>query len=222
MCADGDSHEARDKMNALEHAVYKLKNATIQRYPFPHFFVENVFPEEFYSHLIGNLPTDYQPLGSYKSRQFSDTMPDFMEGFKSSYFANAVLSMFSKDFYERFPDSSRPKLTTDWRFIRDSQDYHIGPHTDAPHKVVSLLFYLPDSFKDYDTGTGIYVPDDHKQICPGGPHYKFDGFSEVWRAPFHPNSVFGFWKTSNSWHAVEEISREIERNVLLFNVYEAK
>jgi hypothetical protein len=186
--------------------------------------VSDVFPEDFYDHLIDNLPDDYQPLGSFQSREFSDTLPDFMEGFKKSYFSNAVLSIFGKHFWDRFPNADRAKLVSDWRFIRDSENYHIGPHTDAPHKVVSLLFYLPNGFyyDVMDTGTGIYVPTDHKKLCPGGPHYKFDDFTEVWRAPFRRNSVLGFWKTQNSWHGVKEISFPVERNVLLFNIYAQK
>lgn len=205
--------------DAVEHAVYKLRNAKIQQYPFPHFYVEDVFPDEFYGQLLKNLPKDYQPLGTFKSRQYSDSIPEMMKGFASSYFVNQILAMFSREYYERFPNNGRPTITAEWRFIRDSEDYHIGPHTDAARKVVSLLFYLPRDYRDIDTGTGLYVPSDHKQTCPGGPHYKFDGFNEVWRAPFIPNSVLGFWKTENSWHGVQEIKRKIERNVLLLNIY---
>lgn len=208
-------------MNVLEHAVYKLRNATIHRYPFPHFFVEEVFPWDFYEHLVANLPDDYKPLG-FKSRSFTDTLPTFMEEFKGSYFANAILSMFGQDFYERFPHHARPALTTEWRFIRDVEDYSIGPHTDAARKVVSLLFYLPKNSLDFDVGTALYVPTDHKKRCPGGPHHPFEGFEEIWRAPFTPNCVLGFWKTDDSWHGVPPIHREIERNVLLFNIYEHK
>lgn len=208
-------------MNALEHVVYKLRNATVNRYPFPHFFVEGVFPGECYEQLLWNLPSDYKPLG-FKSRSFSDTLPWFLEDFKGSYFANSILQIFWKDFYERFPDGSRPELTTELRFIRDEEDYSIGPHTDAAKKVVSLLFYLPSDSLDADVGTSLYVPTDHKKRCPGGPHHPFNGFEEVWRAPFVPNSVLGFWKTDNSWHGVPPINRIIERNVLLFNIYEHK
>jgi hypothetical protein len=209
-------------INPVEHVAYRLRNATVNRYPFPHFYVEEVFPWEFYYSLLDNLPQDYKPLGSFKSRTYTDTLPEMMEGFKSSYFANAVLAIFGKEFWERFPNAGRPKLSTEWRFIRDSEDYQIGPHTDAERKVVSLLFYLPMGMDNTDVGTGIFVPQDHAQTCAGGPHYGFEGFDEVWRAPFVPNSVLGFWKNENSWHGVRKIHREIERNVLLFNIYAQK
>jgi hypothetical protein len=143
-----------------------------------------------------------------------------MEGFKSPYFASGVLSCFQNQYYSRFPNAERPGFTTEWRFIRDSVDYKIGPHTDAARKVVSLLFYLPEGYVNHDLGTSIYVPTDHRQRCPGGPHHPFEGFEQVWTAPYVPNSCFGFWKTDDSWHGVPPISRDIERNVLLFNIYE--
>lgn len=210
-------------MNALDHVIYKLRNAQVLNYPFPHFFVKEVFPETFYDKLIGTLPCNdgYAPLsGGYANRTAMVEQNELVKDFTSDYFAGQVLSVFPKAYQERFPyRASTPRFRADVRFIRDSEGYKIGPHTDAPNKVVSLLFYLPKDFSDYEFGTGIYVPTDHKTTCPGGPHYKFEGFNEVWRAPFLPNSCFGFWKTPNSWHAVEKISRKIQRDVMLYNIY---
>lgn len=210
-------------MNPLEHVIYRLRNTPILQYPYPHFFCKEVFPEAFYEELVGCLPNDsgYEPLaGGYKSRVAAKDPNPLVEAFSSPYFAGHVMGMFNRQYQERFPyRGDNPQFRTEVRFIRDSEGYKIGPHTDAPHKVVSLLFYLPRDYRDYEFGTGIYVPDDGKQTCEGGPHYKFEGFTEVWRAPFLPNSCFGFWKTPNSWHAVEKISRKIQRDVMLYNIY---
>ncbi len=209
--------------NPLEHVIYKLRNANVLTYPYPHFFVRDVFPTDFFAQLLGSLPSDegYAPLaGGYQNRKAASCDLALMKPFEDSMFGMQVLQIFSRQFFDRYPSQNRPNFRQELRFIRDSEGYKIGPHTDAPQKVVSLLFYLPVDFLDSDCGTGIYVPDDHKLTCPGGPHHPFGGFKEVWRAPFVPNSCFGFWKTSNSWHAVEKISRKIRRNVLLFNIYE--
>ena len=37
------------------HAAYKLGNAPILNFPFPHIFVENIFTEKFYSKIQENL-----------------------------------------------------------------------------------------------------------------------------------------------------------------------
>lgn len=213
-------------MNPLEHTIYRLRNAKIDRYPYPHFFVEKVFPEGFYRHtVLKNLPNPekYKQLSTfYKARGITDGKenPDWLKPFDGPYFGQQMLKLFSHEFFERYPNQARPNFRSDWRFVQDGEGYSIGPHTDALKKVLSLLFYLPQHWADEDFGTGIYVPKDHKQTCEGGPHYPFEGFEEVFRAPFSPNSCFGFWKTANSWHAVEPISRKITRNVLLYNLYE--
>ncbi|MHB8272270.1 hypothetical protein [Bradyrhizobium sp.] len=211
-------------MNPMEHAVYQLRNAPLRKYPYPHFYATNVFPDDFYDALLSSLAPDegYEGLkGGYRHRVAAKEQNPLIEPFRDPYFAGNVLGMFGQAFAERFPRPGKdgPKFSTDIRFIRDEEGYRIGPHTDAPNKVVSLLFYLPQDFSFSECGTSIYVPDDHKKTCPGGPHYKEEGFSEVWRAPFLPNSCFGFWKQNNSWHGVGEISRKIRRDVMLYNIY---
>lgn len=209
-------------MNPVEHAIYALRNAEVRKYPFPHFHAHEVFPWSFYDDLVASLPgeDEYQPLaGGYKHRKAVPAI-EFVKDFDSNYFAAQVLSIFTPWFFERFPHSDRAKLRHEIRFIRDEEGYAIGPHTDAPHKVVSLLFYLPKEYGFSKHGTSVYVPDDGKRTCKGGPHHKFEGFTEVWRAPYVPNSCFGFWKTDNSWHGVEEIGVKIQRDVMLFNIYE--
>jgi len=210
-------------MDPVEHAIYKLRNAQVNEYPYGHFFVHDVFPKDFYHDLIKALPGNehYAPLpGGYRHRQALQSPIEMVAGFDSAYFASQVLTVFSKQFFTRYPDHNRPKFRQEIRFIRDEEGYAIGPHTDAPWKVVSLLFYLPSEYHYVDHGTSIYVPEDHKKTCPGGPHYPFEGFHEVWRAPFVPNSCFGFFKTPNSWHGVEKIEGKTERNVMLFNIFE--
>ena len=211
-------------MNPLEHTVYQLRNTPVRNYPFPHFYASNVFPDDFYTELVASLPQDeaYEGLkGGYRHRVVAIEQNPLVDCLLDPYFAQHVLGMFGKSFYERFPTPGKagPKFSTEIRFIRDEEGYRIGPHTDAPNKVVSLLFYLPMDFSDSDCGTSLYVPDDHQKTCPGGPHHKIDGFTEVWRAPFLPNSCFGFWKTPNSWHGVSEICRKIRRDVMLYNIY---
>lgn len=212
-------------MNALEHAIYQMRNERVLTYPFPHFFVNNVFPWPFYKELLKSLPEDgdYKPLsGGYKHRIAAESI-DLVKDFNSAYFVQHVLTMFGKWFYERYPiKGSTPNFRWEIRFIRDEEGYKIGPHTDAPHKVVSLLFYLPEEYDHPECGTSIYVPDDHVKTCAGGPHYGYEDFSEVWRAPFVPNSCLGFWKGENSWHGVQPIECKIRRDVMLFNIYEEK
>ena len=209
----------------VEHVIYKLRNAPVSRYPFPHFYAENVFPDDFYWNLLKNLPEDEKYSGDsgtgiYNNRRFAVLDALEFDEFKSNHFASSLLSIFPQDFHTRFPDG-KAKFSTEWRLVRDEKGYQIGPHTDAKWKVLSLLFYLPVDNSYPDAGTSIFVPEDHKFECAGGPHYNKQGFLKAWTAPYKPNSCFGFWKTSNSWHGVDEIGYKMRRDVLLYNIFAA-
>ncbi len=210
-------------MNAVEHAVYKLRNAEIAPYPFPHFFAADVFPHDFYAQLRAELPADdrytqFNPL--YKERLITGAAEaPCLRAFQSEYFLHSVASVFA-------PEVARLgggfELLGELRLVRDSAGYQITPHTDAPWKLISLLFYLPEDERGAAHGTSIYVPKDHTKRCAGGPHWPREMFDLVYTAPYLPNSCFGFWKTDHSWHGVEKIDAPIRRDVLLYNVYDKR
>lgn len=224
-------------MSLETHLLYALRNATVKPWPFPHFYVQDVFPLPEYFEIIEYLAVkgDYSLSGSFKNRSFAEDshLPglDFMH---SREFMRAILGIFAPQAKQRFAGRNA-ELTMDLRLVRDGKGYQIGPHTDARWKVVSLLFYLPPiGIDEWHTGshlsdktlqlaqygTSIYLPKDRNFTCEGGPHHKFDGFERIWTAPYLPNSCFGFWKTNQSFHGVEPVDVEFDRDVLLFNLYE--
>jgi len=210
-------------MNVKEHVIYALRNAVIRQYPFPHFFATNVFPQEFYYDLIKQIEknTDYTAMGgNYPDRSFGPKgAPDGLEFMIENDFMHEVMMIFYPWYKKRYGDKNC-QVSTDMRLIRDKAGYQIGPHTDAAWKLVSLLFYLPGTWAYRECGTSIYLPSSKGFRCAGGPHYDFDGFNECYRAPFEPNTCFGFWKTYNSFHGVEPIKKNFNRDVLLYNVYD--
>ena len=40
-----------------EYIKYKIMNAPINEYPFPHIMIDDIFPEEFYNELLESIPT---------------------------------------------------------------------------------------------------------------------------------------------------------------------
>ena len=42
-------------LDAELHVDYKIGNVPISNFPFPHFYLENIFPEDFYSKIQENL-----------------------------------------------------------------------------------------------------------------------------------------------------------------------
>ena len=55
-----------------QHAIYQLRNAPIQAYPYPHAFIREIFPADYYRDLIAHLPGDEayvsSPNGRYPER----------------------------------------------------------------------------------------------------------------------------------------------------------
>lgn len=213
-----------DPAEVLGHICYRIRNCIPAAWPFPHFYIENAFPTAFYLQLINNLPSleGYREgAGKYNGRKFADqALIAELDFLKSEEMIRSVVHAFMPSFQRRFPDG---KFTPqqDIRLILDSENYAIGPHTDAPWKIVSLLFYLPPDTSMEQHGTSIYLPNDPNFRCPGGPHHKFDNFTKIVTAPFRPNTLFGFFKTDQSFHGVEPIMQPCRRDVLLWNLYDA-
>lgn len=210
-------------MNPSEHAIYKLRNARKLAYPFPHIYAESVFPADFYKEMKEQVSACREFVSGskdYHGRTFAD--PNCIFGIDFMHdkdFARAIAKIFSSELSEHSQEE-KIEISTDIRLVRDGKDYYIGPHTDAPWKLISLLFYLPPGFGFEQYGTSIYLPKDREFRCPGGPHHKFEQFDKIYTAPYAPNSCFGFWKTDNSFHGVEPVDAVFPRDVLLFNVYD--
>lgn len=228
------------------HVVYNIANAPVRTYPFPHFFVHPVFPDDFYVALRKSLPflDTYRRLdetgtlltkGTYperfvcsladaerdaRSREASELWAQLGEWMRSDRFALLLLDKFDAAKRQRYGDSVTMRIASDARLVRDFSNYAIAPHTDTPAKLVSLLFYLPPDDSKRHLGTSIYVPKDPKMRCEGTRHHEFDKFRRAATAQYLPNSLFGFFKTDAAFHGVEPISEEgVERDLLLYNVY---
>jgi hypothetical protein len=194
------------ELSVLGHMAYQVCNAPVYTVPFPHIYVPNVFPPDFYNELRDHLPPDgdYSTGASnYNGRRFADPDSDLFSPFRDPFWTQIAMYPFQKHLSKRFPDGFN--TYTDLRLVRDTRNYAIGPHTDAPWKVLS----------------SIYLPNDGDFRCPGGPHHKFENFTRIHTAPFLPNSLFAFFKTDFSFHGVEPIPVQCQRDVLLWNLYDS-
>lgn len=223
--------------------LYKVANAPVSLFPFPHIYVRDVFPEDFYRELRAHLPPgtafhDLKELGRVGSgypdtRLVMPITPDTVAALPEPHrrfwdqlarwllggFGGTMLGKFGQFLNQRFGDSRRMTYYDEALIVQDYTTYSLGPHTDSPHKVLSFLFYLPadDSLKHL--GTSIYVPKDPGFSCPGGPHHPFDRFLRVATMPFVPNALFAFVKTHNSFHGVEPIQESnVRRDLLLYDI----
>lgn len=224
------------------HAAYKIANAPLKVFPFPHFYVENVFPTDFYQTLQAMIPdpaamrpiAEVRPVIGYKERFVLDLSSEqmgllpadkraFWDDLRKWLIAGRLSGVVAEKFHtylkQRFGDQPA-EFYDEALLVQDITDYKLGPHTDTPRKVITVLFYLPKDESQKHLGTSVYVPKDPAFRCAGGPHHKHDKFDRVWTMPFLPNAVFGFLKTDASFHGVEPIADEDTRRwLLLYDIY---
>lgn len=217
----------------------------MREYPYAHIYVDNVFPEDFYSQLRINWPsssslvclgdTGRVPKGAYPERfilPFSQTEVQKLDEKRSEFwlefgnwfldqrFMNAVIEKFEPSVRARFGETMfNNYYGSESLVVRDLTNYSIGPHTDSPHRLLSMLFYCPDDDSRSHLGTSIYVPNDPDFRCAGGPHYPHHRFRKVKTMDYRRNSLFAFIKNDYSFHGVEPIGEQpVGRDVLLYDI----
>jgi hypothetical protein len=187
--------------------AYNVANAPINYFPYPHIYVPDVFPEEFYRDIQKNIPDptamvpieQARPVKGYKERfvmevsgKHLDVLPEEKQAFWRDFsgwllcgrFMNLMMQKFSPFIQQRFKNTQGLQFHNECLLVEDITKYALGPHTDSPRKVLTFLFYLPKDNSQAHLGTSIYVPSDGTFTCPGGPHYGFERFKRVITLPF--------------------------------------
>ena len=234
--------------DAENHVLYRIANAPLLAYPFPHFYVESVFPADFYAALRARLPeaaaytrldeTGTVSKGAYPERSVCSLLDleeyeatrnagsfwaDLNSWLMSERFPHLVAGKFRDGIIARYGADAELNMHMDCRLVRDLTRYAISPHTDTPTKLVSLLFYLPPDDRYAHLGTSVYAPRDPDMPVKGNTHLPFEAFKKVITMPFKPNSLFGFLRTDGSFHGVDQIHDEgVVRDLLLYNIYVPK
>lgn len=230
--------------DAEMHLAYRLGNAPVHKYPFPHCYFEDAFPAEYYRKMIDHLPAPQEMVPIAQARgvkgyderfvfDFSakslSALPPAQQEFWSSlhqwmvvkgYFNTLVFQRMKPYIAKRFGDTAGLKLYSEALLVQDTVNYSLGPYTDAVRKVVTLLFYLPADDTQAHLGTSIYVPNDPAFTCKGGPHHPRPAFTRMKTQAFLPNSLFAFVKTDRSFHGVEPVTgANTRRWLLLYDIY---
>ena len=225
------------------HTAYEFGNSQIREFPFPHFYLKDVFPTDFYQKIQKNLPAttdlwpieEKRPVKGYKERfvccfddeslaSLASEKSIFWREFRDTYlrgaFGTLLMTKFHNHIATRFEGRTDLEFYDELLLVHDVKNYSLGPHSDSPRKVITVLFYLPFD-KDHESlGTSIYLPKDSSFQCSGGPHYKHEDFIKVKTMPYSPNSAFCFFKTSGSFHGVEKLTEEgYGRWLLLYDIY---
>ncbi len=153
------------------HVIYQIASAATRTYPFTHLVIDDVFPAAFYAKMQALLPDDgdYTPLvqtgrvsATYSPRRLAfferETNSNRLSAAQRTFWTDAFAALHHEDlgawilakFYDviaarlglEAPDAHMD-LQTEIFLMRDLDSYMLGPHTDSPSKVASVLFYLP-------------------------------------------------------------------------------
>lgn len=224
------------------HAIYAAMNARPLAWPFQHVIAYDLLPA-WLVREIGTFwpkPDEMTTLsalgrvkaGIYENRKVAVAADQpagtfwrrFADEIFNDEFASAILGRFRDTITARgqrgdFGDIGLGvTMTHETLIVEDGAGYKIGPHTDAPHKALSMIYYPLEapSAVSYgrDWGTGVYVPNERGFTCRGGPHYEFEQFALAHRVPYHHNSALFFPKTDRSFHGVEPLKQGGRRVVI--------
>jgi len=229
--------------SAEQYTLYQIANAPLREHPYPHILVHDVFEPGLYRQMMENLlpPAlmrpikEERPVGkSYPDERYVFTLAqDRIDALPQPYgefwggltrwlldtpFAVMLFNKFGPHIQRRFGDR-KPGFYNEALLVDDRARYALGPHTDTPSKVITLLFYLPADDSRPHLGTSIYAPRDASFRCPGGPHHSFERFDRVMTMPYRPNTLFAFFKSDNSFHGVEPVrDQNYRRHLLLYDI----
>src|SRR4026208_836964 len=216
------------------HFIERLRSARVEADPFPHYYIEGVFPDDYYKELLRHLPSSniyenlYEvtslTLDHFRHRYqrdlnagWTEALPpelqqfwnSFNEWFLSAQLAEAVLESFAEPLRPRIGEkTSWPEVSVEAQFIRHRPGYFLGPHSDLYTKLVVLLLYLPPDNRAEKLGTSLFRPKVEGFSCPDSNHYPFEDFIRVKTAPYRPNSLLAFVRSDISFHGLEPLTEQ--------------
>lgn len=221
-------------MSPLAHFVDRLRVSEVELEPYPHYYLENIFPDDYYQSLLSHLPEsgayqnlfeitdlkldhfrhrDQRDLNDGWTAALSDELKEFWNSFNAWFLgpdlAHAVLDSFAEPLRARFgARESWPEVSVESQLIRHRAGYFLGPHSDLYTKLVVLLIYLAPDHRAAHLGTSLYRPRDPGFTCANSIHYPFEDFVRVKTAAYKPNSLLAFVRSDVSFHGVEPLSEQ--------------
>jgi hypothetical protein len=214
--------------------LYRLRAQPIRDFPFAHFYCGEAFDQGTLDAINRHWPTDANfksisetarvPAGSYPERKIvtldelthagteCNTANNFWLEFKAAFGSDEFLSgvfqwlLPSINQVRRLP--KQVNLSGEVLLTEDDAGYALSPHTDAPSRLATLLFFVPQSNEIEFAGTSLYVSKTSKY---GGEisavHRPREEFDKVFTVPFRANSCLGFVVGPASFHGAEKMPR---------------
>jgi hypothetical protein len=211
------------------------QRATLHDDPFPHLVSDGVFAAAFFQALVAELPDDtrYERPEAPSAtgvpgaeRMILSLSGSTARAGSAVHATNAALTTPSvcQAWLDRLAAGSAGAhaasgLRSQAFLSRDYPPYAIGPHTDVPRRVLSMILYLSPRDAPDDWGTTLFRPLDPRFECTHGRHYPFDAFVPARRVPFRPNRAIVFLRSHRSFHGLMPIEPASgPRDTLLYEI----
>jgi hypothetical protein len=242
---DAAPDAARSFADARRHAIYQIAHTAVRAYPFPHVFVEDVFPHDFYARLQALLPPDDAyavasldanrnpgQLALSARRARTERLDPERRAFWSATLAaldhaDTGAWMIAK-FYEALSErlgladaETGPgrDLRGSVTLLRDRRTGGEGPGTGETGTVVTAIFQLARNANRRELGPTLYMPKDPGLRCAGGRCHDRDAFERITTLPYRPNTLLAFPKTDASFVGFEGTDdAEACRDILRFDL----
>lgn len=210
---------------------FKPTNFSLE--PFPHIYIEQVFPDDVYKKLEEQYPeyalngniTGFSDFRFYQ-HEFDENLPpiwkEFVNFHSSKEYKDQLINILEPGIAKYYPDivdkyktsevclrheTIKGALRLEVQFVMNAVDAKSirTPHVDASRELFACLFYMKKT-NDNSTGGDLIL---YKKK---GKDFKFgstrqapiDNIEEVKRIPYKENSMIVFLNTADSIHGVTE------------------
>ena len=222
--------------DARRHMMYRIANAPVLAYPFPHMVATDVLPPGLFRHALAMLPGDeaYTGFGTAGRRTLQvERGVSLMPADPSREFWNDMLAALTHEdvgawimarFYDvisaRFgldaPGASI-SMRAEATLARDPGGMIRGPSTGEASAVVSSMIQLAPDASRGDLGLSLYVPNEQGFAFGGGIEHPRARFERVTVIPYAPNTLVAFPKTDQSFVGFEPVDEPGARRDLLLH-----
>ena len=190
----------------FEYVVKKIIEEPIIKEPYPHLLISGIFPDEFYSALLEQIPnvsvyTAKSKYGKTMTLENFDGLDEEKIKFWKEMYGFLRSDKFASILLKKFNISKNG--VSDLFLHKDLKNFEFRPHRDTHSKLVTYLFYLPKDSSLSQLGTHILVPKKGVVIKKTTEHQDWELFETVKKSEYIPNSFFAFSPHENSFHAVK-------------------
>lgn len=235
----------------IDHMVARVNAVEMSSDPYPHFFVRELFPPDFYAKLIDSLPSpdEYEAFalekysnteGASVRKRFSiendklDRLPaeqremwtDVRAAFGSPELKDAVYRKLGPGLGVRFDCSAEEAAQTPGfalpELYRETAAYCIKPHPDTRKKVVTMQVSLARDNSQENLGTEFY----RRSLRPSAWLREPKGFEIAKVMQFLPNAAYAFVVLNKvgikSWHGRTTLQEASGVRNSILNIWYAK